>query len=67
MDVKQMHAFLGKLKENNSKEWMDAHKQEYQTARLNFIDLVQDAINRREFGDVLFRTAINLLGQIGVF
>ena len=46
-----MHAFLGKLKENNSKEWMDAHKQEYQTARLNFIDLVQDAINRTALFD----------------
>lgn len=30
MDIKQMHQFLSRLAANNSKEWMDAHKKEYQ-------------------------------------
>lgn len=44
MDVKKMHAFLSGLAANNSKEWMDAHKAEYQSARQHFIELVQFAI-----------------------
>lgn len=46
MDVKQMHNFLAGLEANNSKEWMEAHKSEYLSAKQNFINLVQDAINR---------------------
>lgn len=45
MDVKQMHQFLGGLAQNNSKEWMDANKSDYQLARQNFITLVQHAID----------------------
>jgi len=45
MDVKQIHKFLKGLAANNSKVWMDAHKPDYQTAKDNFIELVQDAIN----------------------
>lgn len=40
-----MHAFLKGLAANNSKEWMDAHKADYQLARQNFIDLVHKAIS----------------------
>lgn len=46
MDVKQMHNFLSGLAANNSKEWMDAHKSDYMTAKQNFIDLVQHLINK---------------------
>lgn len=40
-----MHQFLSGLAKNNSKEWMDANKKEYQLAKKNFIDLVQNAID----------------------
>lgn len=33
-------SFLSELKEHNQKEWMDAHKQQYQQARQAFIALV---------------------------
>ncbi len=46
MDVKQMHTFLSGLAANNSKEWMEAHKAEYQTAKQHFIDLIQQAIEQ---------------------
>ncbi len=45
MDVKQIHTFLSGLAANNSKEWMDANKSDYLTAKQNFIDLVQNTIN----------------------
>jgi uncharacterized protein (TIGR02453 family) len=46
MDVKQMHQFLSGLAANNSKEWMDAHKKDYQTAKENFIGLVGEGIKQ---------------------
>lgn len=51
MDVKQMHSFLSGLTKNNSKEWMDIHKTDYQTARQSFIDLVQYAIDQTSVFD----------------
>ena len=45
MDIKQIHKFLKGLTSNNSKSWMDEHKADYQLAKSNFIELVQDAIN----------------------
>jgi len=45
MDIKQTHKFLKGLAANNSKVWMDGHKPDYQIAKANFIELVQDAIN----------------------
>jgi uncharacterized protein (TIGR02453 family) len=36
--------FLSELKENNQKEWMDAHKQQYQQARQAFIGLVGELL-----------------------
>lgn len=44
MDVKQTHHFLAGLAANNTKEWMDAHKADYQTAREDFILLVKELI-----------------------
>ena len=41
-----MHSFLSGLAKNNSKDWMDAHKSEYQLVRQNFILLVGDAIEK---------------------
>ena len=41
-----MHKFLSGLAKNNSKEWMDANKSDYQLARTNFIELVGDAITK---------------------
>lgn len=46
MDVKQMHTFLAGLAAHNTKEWMDAHKADYQTAKQNFIDLIQRVIDQ---------------------
>ncbi len=45
MDVQQIHKFLNGLTANNSKAWMDEHKKDYQAAKSNFIDLVQNSIN----------------------
>jgi uncharacterized protein (TIGR02453 family) len=36
--------FLSELKENNQKEWMDTHKQQYQQARQAFIGLVGELL-----------------------
>ncbi|MCP4457082.1 MAG: DUF2461 domain-containing protein [Cytophagales bacterium] len=45
MDVQQIHKFLNGLTANNSKAWMDENKKDYQSAKSNFIDLVQNSIN----------------------
>ncbi len=37
MDFKSLLRFLSELKENNAKEWMDAHKDRYQGLRKEFI------------------------------
>lgn len=46
-----MHQFLSGLAANNSKEWMDAHKKDYQTAKDNFIALVDFTIKRASLFD----------------
>lgn len=51
MDVKQMHNFLSGLAGNNTREWMTEHKAEYQSARQNFIDLVQHIIDETSVFD----------------
>ncbi len=40
MDTPQILSFLRQLATNNEKEWMDAHRDDYQTARESFIELV---------------------------
>jgi len=48
MDIKHIHTFLDGLASNNSKEWMDAHKTDYQKAREDFILLVKELITGLE-------------------
>lgn len=36
--------FLKELKKNNAKEWFDAHRADYEAARQDFLDLVQQLI-----------------------
>ncbi len=43
--VRGIIKFLKQLKQNNSKEWMQDHKQEYLQQKQVFIDLVQETIN----------------------
>ena len=40
MDTRQILAFLQQLQQNNQKEWMDAHRDDYQAARASFIELI---------------------------
>jgi len=42
--MKSILAFLNKIKENNSKEWLDAHRAEYQAATQAFNLLVEQLI-----------------------
>lgn len=44
-DIKQLYSFLDQLKENNNKEWFNAHKAEYEDLRKGFISDLQDIIN----------------------
>lgn len=46
MDFQQLFHFLEKLQQNNSKEWMDAHRKAYQKNRTNFIQWL-DELNDR--------------------
>ena len=39
MDLAHVLQFLAQLQANNSKEWMDAHRDDYQAARQSFIEL----------------------------
>ena len=45
MDTPRILAFLRQLTSHNSKEWMDDHRDAYQTARQSFIELVSYLIN----------------------
>jgi len=40
MDAQRIFSFLAQLKQHNHKEWMDAHKEEYQACRQDFIQFV---------------------------
>ena len=42
--MKSILAFLNQIKENNSKEWLDAHREEYQVATQSFNLLVEQLI-----------------------
>ena len=42
--MKSILAFLNQIKENNSKEWLDAHRAEYQVATQSFNLLVEQLI-----------------------
>ncbi len=41
MNIPHIHRFLAGLAANNTKEWMDAHKADYQQARADFLLLVK--------------------------
>lgn len=36
--------FLSKLKKNNNKEWFDKHRQEYEIAKANFLEFIEELI-----------------------
>ena len=38
MDFSQLYSFLERLQQNNSKEWMDAHRDEYEQVRDGYIE-----------------------------
>lgn len=44
MDFKLLFTFLKNLENNNSKEWFDAHKKEYEVLRKQWLDFVGAAI-----------------------
>ena len=44
MNLTKAHKFLGSLASNNNKEWMDAHRDEYQKARDEFIAFIDSLI-----------------------
>jgi len=46
MDLKYTYSFLEDLANHNSKEWMDANKKRYNTAKQYFIELVKDVIDK---------------------
>lgn len=46
MDTKLIIDFLKDLEKNNSLEWMKANKKRYESAKLEFENLVQELINR---------------------
>ncbi|HET6846797.1 MAG TPA: DUF2461 domain-containing protein [Anaerolineales bacterium] len=50
-DLKPVMTFLAKLTKNNDRTWFEAHRQDYETARLLFMSFVQeliDGLNRFE-------------------
>ncbi|MDR1835972.1 MAG: DUF2461 domain-containing protein [Fusobacteriaceae bacterium] len=46
METKQILDFLRQLRENNSLAWMKAHKDEYETVKRTFEDLVGELVTR---------------------
>lgn len=54
MNVAHIFQFLKELKENNTKEWMDANKPRYNAIRLDFEQQIESFINGiRSFDDTL--------------
>jgi uncharacterized protein (TIGR02453 family) len=51
MITKHSFNFLKGLKANNSKDWMDNHKNEYHAAKQEFIEFVDQIINKMSKGD----------------
>lgn len=48
--MKQIYTFLSELKENNNREWFDANREKYNSARLTFIAFTEILINEiRQF------------------
>lgn len=45
MDTSAIYHFLNQIAKNNHREWMDAHREEYQACRRTFETLVQEALN----------------------
>lgn len=44
MDIKKAHSFLSKLKKNNTKEWFDQHRNEYQEIKKEFEQFITELI-----------------------
>lgn len=44
MDFKDLFAFLKDLRNNNNKEWFDAHKKEYEALRKQWLEFIGDMI-----------------------
>lgn len=47
-------SFLKKLKKNNNKPWFDANKKEYELAKQDFINLVEDTLKELSKKDIRF-------------
>lgn len=54
MSKKQMFTFLRDLGKNNSKEWMDANRSRYQSAKAIWLDEIQEILNRLAQHDPAF-------------
>lgn len=54
IDIATMH-FLVDLSLNNSKQWFDEHRKEYDLAKLNFIEFVQHVIDMHGVNDKAIR------------
>jgi uncharacterized protein (TIGR02453 family) len=46
MDTKLILDFIAKLEQNNNKEWFEANRKEYETARKEFIKIVEGLLDR---------------------
>lgn len=46
MDIQRIYTFLGNLAQNNTKEWFDDNREEYQEVKKIFEAFVQSLINR---------------------
>jgi hypothetical protein len=46
MLVPQTLRFISRLKKNNNKPWFDAHRADYEAARIDFSNFIQLAIER---------------------
>ncbi len=46
MDFKLLMTFLTKLRKNNHKDWFDTNRETYEALRQDWVQFVQDVINR---------------------
>lgn len=58
MIKKQTFTFLKNLKENNDRKWFHVHKDEYQIARKNFVDMFDDFTGRILWVDKNLRDSV---------
>lgn len=68
MSFKNLQSFLSRLQKNNNKEWMDAHRKEYHTARDFFILWLDDMNDRlaqidSDYFDTPGKKAINRINN----